>query len=89
MTAIDTRARITPEHQAKLDALADALTETVAQRILTDPAFFDRVFERLHHEVGRGRHARAMRVRASLLHLLQTFEELEGLPKTAARRDAA
>lgn len=86
MSALDTQRRITPEHQARLDGLADALTETVKQAILGDPVFVDRIIEALHFRERGG----ALRVREELIHLLRAYEEAHDLPRSVpAKREAA
>ncbi len=83
---IDRRATIDAGHQARLDALADALTETVMQRLLADPAFLDRIAGVLHHS----NRSRRLKQREALLAVLRAFEEAHDLPRSIpTRRDAA
>lgn len=85
MTALDRRATLTPAHQAKLDGLADALTETVMRRILNDPAFVDSLLER----IALLERDKSLRMREAMLRLLRTFERANGLPESIIRRQDA
>lgn len=89
VSALDTHRKITPEHQARLDGLADALTDTVRQRLLSDPAFVDRIMDALREQA----HLAAMRVREAKLADLRAWEDLHGLPRSipakVERRDHA
>ena len=85
MTAIDARARITDKDQARLDALADALTETVMQRLMADPRFIDAVAARLAQDARRGN----LEMREALIGLLRVYERTHNLPDSILRRREA
>jgi hypothetical protein len=86
VSAIDRRGSITSEHQARLDGLAAALTETVKQSILGDPVFVERLQEALHFR----ERAAALRIREELIHLLRAYEEAHDLPRSVpTKREAA
>ena len=82
MSALDRRATIDSGHQARLDALADALTETVYQRILSDPAFVEAVAARV---VAEQRQAN-LTIREGILQLLRAHESAHGLPSSVLRK---
>lgn len=86
MSAFDRHATISTDQQARLDGIADALTETVTRRILSDPAFVDRLVEALHFRA----RAPALRIREELIHLLRAYEEAHDLPRAIpAKRDVS
>jgi hypothetical protein len=86
VSVVDKRVTIASEHQARLDGLADALTETVMLRLLGEPAFVDRIIEALHFR----ERAQALRIREELIHLLRAYEEAHDLPRSVpTKREAA
>jgi hypothetical protein len=80
--SVDTRVTITPEHQARLDGLAAALTDTVKQALLGDPQFIERLLEAQRFQT----HEEAMKVRDALRAQLRAWEELHSLPHSFATR---
>ncbi len=82
MSVVDKRGSITPEHQARLDGLAAALTDTVKQAILGDPAFIERLLEAQRYHS----YEQAMKVRDALRAQLRAWEELHSLPHSFATR---